>query len=103
MYRLKQHHWLQILEGSGKEDGPYRGSVFLGSDDSPISFADMIAACAETGKFGEGGLVEFTETGGPAGKMVTSRRSKDILKWQPKYSSFGAFMRETGAKDFYSP
>lgn len=90
---------LQVLEGSGS-DTFYRGNTFLGSDDTPITFSDMIAASDKTGAFS--GSVEFTGSGGPAGKQMTSKETKAKLQWQPRYSSFATFMAETGAKDWYT-
>jgi nucleoside-diphosphate-sugar epimerase len=91
-----------ILRGDGAADGKgYRGRVFLGADNHPVTFDDMMAAC-----FGSGvmqGSVKFTgtpETGG-LGKKVNNDATRKELGWEPKYSSFREFFY-AGAKDLYN-
>lgn len=90
----------QVLSGAGS-DGGHRGRIFVASDDHPVTFGDMIAACTESGAF-EGG-VEFTGTGPPASKRMSSAASRQELGgFECKYRSFVDFMHEHKGRDWYS-
>ncbi|CAG9467744.1 unnamed protein product [Pedinophyceae sp. YPF-701] len=93
-----------ILRGRGSE-GYYRGSVFVGSDNHPITFDDMMEATRKCPQRYEGAKeVKFTATepgpGGP-GKEVDSSATNEQLGWGPIYLSFQTFMA-AGGKDRYT-
>lgn len=92
-----------ILRGDGAAPGSHRGRVFIGTDNVPVSFADMMVACISSGVFQ--GNVTFTGTEAEAtskGKRVTNHETRKALGgWLPKYPSFKQFM-EAGGNDFYS-
>jgi len=93
---------LQVLRRDGNSGQPWRGQTFFGSDNVPVTFADMMAACTDSGVFT--GQVTFT-AGAEAGlgKKVDSSRSRAALGgWKPKYSSFRSFMEEQKGKDWYN-
>ncbi|KAL4418741.1 hypothetical protein ABPG77_006414 [Micractinium sp. CCAP 211/92] len=91
---------LAVLRGDGSSE-PYRGRVFLGCDGSPITFDDMMAATLDSGAFQ--GSVTFTAPEGPVkGKRMSNPATRAQLGWQPKYPSYADFMRQTGAKDWYT-
>lgn len=91
---------LAVLRGDGSSE-PYRGRVFLGCDGSPITFDDMMAATLDSGAFQ--GSVTFTAKEGPVkGKRMSNPATRAQLGWQPKYPSYADFMRQTGAKDWYT-
>lgn len=93
-----------ILRGDGS--GPFRGRAFIGCDDAPVTFADMMEACSSSGVFPQA-TVSFTGSfpeGSTAGrgKRVNNSASRAALGgWAPRYSSFAAFMA-AGAKDYYN-
>lgn len=96
---------LAILRGDGSsEGGSYRGQVFVGTDNNPLTFQEMVDACFESGLFGSGS-VKFTgtpETNG-LGKVVNNEHTRSQLGgWQPKYSSFKDFFLKQGGKDYYN-
>jgi nucleoside-diphosphate-sugar epimerase len=90
---------LQVLRGAGSEDG-YRSQIFVGCDNAPVTFEDMVKACIDSGAFE--GSVQFTGTDPASGKRMYNRRTKDQLGWEPKYSSFVDFMHSCKAKDWYA-
>mmetsp|Transcript_36403 Transcript_36403/g.102832 ORF Transcript_36403/g.102832 Transcript_36403/m.102832 type:complete len:364 (-) Transcript_36403:68-1159(-) len=103
-YRVNLIHYedaasiaVKVLTGS--TDGPYRSKAFVGCDGSPISFQDMMDAVIATGKYE--GSCTFTGEPGAQGKNMSNEKSRQELQWEPKYSSFSAFMA-AGATDFYS-
>jgi hypothetical protein len=91
---------VQVLEGAGSADAFYRGEVFVGCDNSPLTFGEMMDYCKQSGVFP--GDTKFTGEGG-GGKTMNSLATNDRLKWTPKYQSFKAVVLEAGAKDFYNP
>lgn len=93
---------LAALQGRGSADGaPYRGRVFLGCDGTPVTFEDMMAATLDCPAFE--GSVTFTGPEGPVkGKRMSNGATRTQLQWEPKYPSYAQFMRESGAKDWYS-
>jgi nucleoside-diphosphate-sugar epimerase len=82
-----------------------RGHVFIGTDNHPVSFDDMIKACNESGVPALQGAVTWTvseEASTSKGKRVFNDKTREMLGgWKPKYESFVSFMKN-GAKDFYS-
>ena len=81
--------------------GPHGGKVFVGTDGTPVTFQDMMDAVIATGNF-EGSCVFTGEEGKDKGKRVSNAKTRAELGWAPKYSSFAAFMKETGGSDFYT-
>lgn len=89
---------LQVLAGQG--DGPHKGRVFVGCDNHPVTFQDMMDATTASGKF-EGSCTFTGQEGGDPGKRVSNDKTCKALKWKPKYTSFVSFM-QGGAEDFYT-
>eukprot|EP00775_Hariotina_reticulata_P004010 gene4010-4261_t len=93
-----------ILKGDGSEGQGYRGKIFLGTDNHPLTFQEMVDACFASGLFGAG-TVKFTgtpETGGGLGKKVNNDVTRKLLgNWTPKYNSFKQFFMD-GGKDYYN-
>lgn len=73
--------------------------MYIGCDNNPLSFQDMMDATFACGKFA--GSCEFTGEGGDPGKKVNNSKTRAAVKWEPKYGSFVAFMKG-GADDFYA-
>eukprot|EP00879_Flechtneria_rotunda_P005880 GHRR01006186.1.p1 GENE.GHRR01006186.1~~GHRR01006186.1.p1 ORF type:complete len:376 (+),score=78.33 GHRR01006186.1:170-1297(+) len=95
---------LAILKGDGCSDGSrWQGQVFVGCDNNPLTFQEMVDACFESGQFT--GSVKFTgmpNNGGGKGKQVDNGYSRQQLGgWQPKYPSFKQFFMD-GGKDYYN-
>lgn len=89
---------MQVLNGG--DVGPFRSEIFIGGDDCPLTFKDMMNACTEYGPFE--GCVDFTGPEVPAGKTIDSSETKQKLQWTPKYQSFVEFMKMTKGQDWYS-
>lgn len=89
---------MQALKGSST--GPFKGEVFIGCDDHPLTFQEMMDACTEYGPFE--GEVQFSGIPSAPGKTVDSKASRAKLRWAPKYTSFVEFMKTTSGKDWYS-
>ncbi|KAL6757910.1 hypothetical protein V8C86DRAFT_2613010, partial [Haematococcus lacustris] len=94
---------VSVLAGEGT--GPFRERVFLGCDNHPIKFRDMIEACYKSPQFAGQGPVTWLQPDGGAsqGKRADNSATRDALGgWAPKYDSFSAFMAEHGGRDWYS-
>lgn len=96
---------LAVLRGDGSGDGGgWRGRVFVGTDNHPLTFSEMVDACLASGQFGPG-PVTFTgspESGGGLGKQVKNDVTRAALGgWEPKYDSFVGFF-QGGGTDYYS-
>lgn len=92
-----------VLSGSGNADNaPYRGRAFLGCDDQPTTFQDMMDVIAESGVLP--GKVTFTGPAGPSqGKRTKNEATRQQLQWQPKYKNIGEFFKGSGkGEDWYS-
>ncbi|KAF8059377.1 hypothetical protein HT031_005182 [Scenedesmus sp. PABB004] len=98
---------LAILRGDGEAGGSgagYRGQVFVGTDGHPLTFEDMVAACAQSGLFP--GAAPVTFTGGPEGG-VGKRVSNDATRarlggWAPRHASFRDFFIAGRGADYYA-
>ncbi|KAG1672215.1 hypothetical protein FOA52_002916 [Chlamydomonas sp. UWO 241] len=91
-----------VLRGDG--EGPFRGEAFIGCDNTPVTFADMIVACNTSGVPVLQGEVKWTlpEEQASKGKRVLNDGTRKRLGgWVPKYPSFAEFCA-SGAKDFYT-
>ncbi len=90
-----------ILRGQGSENGAgYRSKVFLGCDNMPITFEDMMKAIEASGQLS--GSTKFTGAPGPVkGKRMNNNATRKQLQWQPKYSGgIGEFFAN-GGNDWY--
>ena len=90
-----------VLKGQGAEGQQYRSRVFVGCDDKPVTFEDMMASIEKSGVLP--GHVVFTEKdgGGNLGKKMTNDATRRQLQWSPKYSSIVDFFKEHQANDWY--
>eukprot|EP00884_Botryococcus_braunii_P000642 jgi/Botrbrau1/10579/Bobra.0358s0002.1 len=85
----------------GREQRAHTGGrLFLGADGVPVTFQDMMQAVTSSAAF-QGSVTFVGEKGASQGKRIDNRATQEALGWQPKYSSFRAFM-EGGARDWYS-
>lgn len=93
-----------ILRGDGAADGAYRGRVFVGADNHPLTFQEMVDACFASGLFS--GAVNFTApapVGGVGlGKRVNNNVTRQQLGWAPEFSSFREFFTVNKGIDFYT-
>ncbi|KAK9802050.1 hypothetical protein WJX73_006937 [Symbiochloris irregularis] len=87
-----------VLQHSGCDE-PFQKRVFLGTDGSPLTFQTMIDATVASGCY-EGSAELVGPEGGSKGKQLSNAATREALGWEPKYSSFEAFMSQ-GAQDFY--
>jgi nucleoside-diphosphate-sugar epimerase len=90
-----------VLKGQGAEGQRYRSQVFVGCDDKPVAFEEMMASIEKSGVLP--GQVVFTEKdgGGNLGKKMTNGATRRQLQWSPKYSSIVDFFEEHQANDWY--
>jgi hypothetical protein len=89
-----------VLRGQGSDDGLYRSEIFVGCDDCPITFDDMMASIEASGVLP--GKAVFTEKDGGdnLGKKMSNERTRRQLQWTPRYSSVSSFF-EGGGNDWY--
>jgi nucleoside-diphosphate-sugar epimerase len=102
--------------GSGASSSSfYRGEVFLGCDNHPLTFDEMVRACESSGlpAYQPPGRVKFTALEPPAetkagrGKRAANDATRRRLGgWQPKYESFAQFFAPAskggaGGQDWY--
>lgn len=83
----------------------WRSRAFLGTDGAPITFQDMCDAAVASGSYKTSTPVKFTAEEGAStsrGKLMSNAATREALggEWQPKYSSFEAFVA-SGAVDVY--
>ena len=83
----------------------WRSRAFLGTDGAPITFQDMCDAAVASGSYKTSTPVKFTAEEGAStsrGKLMSNAATREALggQWQPKYSSFEAFVA-SGAVDVY--
>ncbi len=94
-----------VLAGSGPgaKDGLYRSEVFVGCDDRPVSFEDMMASISRAGLEGLTGEVSFTEGDGAGnlGKQMSNAKTREMLGWAPKYTSVDRFFEGARGEDWY--
>ena len=93
---------LAALMGQGStKDRVYRSEVFVGCDDAPVTFEDMMAAIESSGVLP--GRVTFTEKdgGNNLGKIMSNTRTREQLQWSPKYKTVCSFF-QNGGEDWYS-
>ncbi|KAL4528635.1 hypothetical protein Ndes2437B_g03182 [Nannochloris sp. 'desiccata'] len=91
-----------ILRGQGSEEGSagYRNKVFLGCDNMPITFEDMMKQIEASGQLS--GSTKFTGAAGPSkGKKMNNNATRKQLQWEPTFSGgIGKFFAD-GGKDWY--
>lgn len=92
---------LAVLMGRGSKTGVYRSNVFVGCDDAPVTFQDMMTSIETSGVLP--GKVVFTEkeSGANLGKVMSNARTREQLGWLPKYKTVCSFF-ENGGEDWYS-
>lgn len=67
--------------------------IWMGCDNHPITKAELMQALYDSQKYGDGKKVDFTTTEGALGRRMNNDATRAALGWQPKYSSWAAFMR----------
>jgi hypothetical protein len=89
----------QGSENQGSSDG-YRSKVFLGCDNIPVSFEDMMKQIEASGQLD--GSTTFTGAAGPSqGKRMNNNATRKQLQWEPKFSGgIGKFFAD-GGNDWY--
>jgi len=91
-----------ILRGQGSQEGcaGYRSEVFLGCDNMPITFEEMMKQIESSGQLS--GSTKFTGASGPSkGKNMNNNATRKQLQWEPKFSGgVGKFFAD-GGKDWY--
>lgn len=94
---------MKILQGD-KSGAAFRGQVFIGCDNNPTSFEDMIVACNKSPLESLHGEVTWTAPDQPSkGKHVYNNGTRERLGgWTPKFESFASFVTDGAAKDYYS-
>ncbi|KAJ1430497.1 hypothetical protein SESBI_07635 [Sesbania bispinosa] len=65
----------------------FRGRIFLGCDNHPLSRQEMMDLVNKSGKFSKK-FDKFTATDGPLGKRLNNTRTRQEVGWEPKYPSF---------------
>lgn len=69
----------------------FRGRIFLGCDNHPLSRQEVMDLVYKSGKFSKK-FEKFTGTDDPLGKRLNNSRTCQEVGWQPKYSSFAHFL-----------
>jgi nucleoside-diphosphate-sugar epimerase len=98
--------------GQQPANSMFRGEIFLGCDNHPLTFDEMVRACESSGlaAYQPPGKVKFTGPPPPEGAAAGrgKRANNDATRrrlggWTPKYDSFEAFFSPEGAhgKDWY--
>ncbi|KAK7245712.1 hypothetical protein RIF29_40561 [Crotalaria pallida] len=69
----------------------FRGKIFLGCDNHPLSRQEIMDLVNQSGKFSKK-FEKFTGTDDPLGKRLDNSKTRDEVGWEPKYSSFAHFL-----------
>ncbi|KAH1250503.1 hypothetical protein GmHk_05G013646 [Glycine max] len=72
----------------------FRGQIFLGCDNHPLSRQEMMDLVNKSGKFSKK-FDKFTGTDGPLGKRLNNTRTSQVVGWEPKYLSFARFLESS--------
>ncbi|KAG2409785.1 uncharacterized protein HKW66_Vig0004500 [Vigna angularis] len=72
----------------------FRGQIFLGCDNNPLSRQQMMDLVNESGKFNKK-FDKFTGTDDPLGKRLNNTKTRQVVGWEPKYSSFAGFLESS--------
>ena len=88
-----------VLKGQGSNGAGYRSKVFLGCDNVPVTFEDMMKAIEASGELP--GKTTFTGAASAVkGKKMNNNQTREQLQWQPKYQGIEKFFAD-GGKDWY--
>ncbi|CAJ1962251.1 unnamed protein product [Sphenostylis stenocarpa] len=69
----------------------FRGRIFLGCDNHPLSRQEVMDLVNKSGKFSKK-FENFTGTDDPLGKRLNNSRTRQEVGWEPKYPSFAHFL-----------
>lgn len=69
----------------------FRGRIFLGCDNHPLSRQELMDLVDKSGKFSKK-FEKFTGTDDPLGKRLNNSKTRQEVGWEPKYSSFAHFL-----------
>ncbi|XP_061374336.1 uncharacterized protein LOC133316584 [Gastrolobium bilobum] len=69
----------------------FRGRIFLGCDNHPLSRQEVMDLVNKSGKFSKK-FEKFTGTDDPLGKRLNNSKTRQEIGWEPKYSSFAHFL-----------
>ncbi|KAF1876405.1 hypothetical protein Lal_00029753 [Lupinus albus] len=69
----------------------FRGQIFLGCDNHPLSRQEMMDLVNKSGKFSKK-FDRFTGTNDHLGKRLNNTRTRGEVGWEPKYPSFAHFL-----------
>ncbi|KAB1214054.1 hypothetical protein CJ030_MR5G017317 [Morella rubra] len=69
----------------------FRGRIFLGCDNHPLSRQEVMDLVTKSGKFSKK-FEGFTGTGDALGKRLNNSKSREEIGWEPKYPSFSHFL-----------
>ncbi|KAK2393973.1 hypothetical protein QL285_055861 [Trifolium repens] len=69
----------------------FRGKIFLGCDNHPLSRQELMDLVDKSGKFSKK-FEKFTGTDDPLGKRLNNSRTREEVGWEPKYTSFAYFL-----------
>ncbi|XP_062176164.1 uncharacterized protein LOC133881242 isoform X2 [Alnus glutinosa] len=69
----------------------FRGRIFLGCDNHPLSRQEVMDLVTKSGKFSKK-FEGFTGTSDPLGKRLNNSKTREEIGWEPKYPSFSHFL-----------
>ncbi|KAK2447663.1 hypothetical protein QL285_007000 [Trifolium repens] len=69
----------------------FRGKIFLGCDNHPLSRQELMDLVDKSGKFSKK-FEKFIGTNDPLGKRLNNSRTREEVGWEPKYTSFAHFV-----------
>ncbi|KAK4586855.1 hypothetical protein RGQ29_023858 [Quercus rubra] len=69
----------------------FRGQIFLGCDNHPLSRQEVMDLVTKSGKFSKK-FEAFTGTSDPLGKRLNNSKTRKELGWEPRYPSFANFL-----------
>ncbi|XP_057771965.1 uncharacterized protein LOC130991652 isoform X2 [Salvia miltiorrhiza] len=69
----------------------FRGRIFLGCDNHPLSRQEVMELVNRSGKYSKK-FEAFTGTSDPLGKKLNNSKTRAELGWEPKYPSFAQFL-----------
>ncbi|QCD83780.1 hypothetical protein DEO72_LG2g4127 [Vigna unguiculata] len=72
----------------------FRGQIFLGCDNHPLSRQQMMDLVNKSGKFNKK-FDKFTGTDDPLGKRLNNTKTRQVVGWKPKYPSFAGFLESS--------
>ncbi|XP_043720692.1 uncharacterized protein LOC122668163 isoform X2 [Telopea speciosissima] len=69
----------------------FRGRIFLGCDNHPLTRQEVMDLVTRSGKFSQK-FESFTGTDGPLGKRLNNSKTRVEVGWEPKHQSFAQFL-----------